>query len=439
MASGSPAHGFTARLLPDEQGIQRVPLPLSARLRTDEGFAALLTVALLIVINGLVLFNAVTAPFIIGYDTKWHIVNAQVLSTGHLPEEGNSDEFFSPPLAYLLPAVAYWLTGSPELAGKVGQFQNFPLSVGITLLMVALARWLSPDRPFHGPMALLALGILPVYYKSLAFFRGEPLLTFFLLAAIYVLCRSSGSVRSAALVGLLMGLAALARQWAILAIPALGLYAVIERRWRWKQVMVAGLLAAFMGGWFYVFLTAEYGTPMAFNREPGKALPPLTFFTGTGNGALFSAPVRKSFDNQVWPILYSDTWGDYWLFWAVPSRSTVDPAQVALLAQMNLVNLLPTAVVIYALARSIRRRRYALLYLVIGLTMVGFLFFLIRYPNHQGDNIKGTYVLQMYPLVALIVGGWLARYWRLALVGGVLLLIHNRPLFAWSGLLLPPA
>ncbi len=409
------------------------------RLRTDEGQAALLTAALLLVINGLVLFNAIQTPFIAGYDTKWHLVNAEVLSTGHLPEEKNSDEFFSPPLAYVLPGLAYRLTASPELAGKIGQLQNFPLSVGITLLIVAFARRLSPGQPFHAPMALLVLAILPVYYKSFAYFRGEPMLVFFLLAAAYTLYRSSGSLRDAALVGVLMGLAALSRQWAILAIPALGLYGLIERKWRWKQLLVAGLLAALIGGWFYVFLTAHYGTPMAFNRKPGKELPPVTFFTGLGDGALFSVPVRKSFDNQVWPILYADTWGDYWLFWAAPSRSNVDPAKIALLARMNLVNLLPSVVVIYALVRNLCQRRYALLYLMIGLTMAGFLFFLIRYPNSQGDNIKATYVLQMYPLVALIVGGWLARYWRIALAVGVLLLIHNRPLFAWNGSLLPPA
>lgn len=403
----------------------------------DERIAAVLTVVLLVFINGVVLFNAVHTPFIAGYDTKWHIISTQVLSTGHLPEQKNSDEFFSPPLPYALPALAYRLTGSPEVTGKIGQLQNVPLSVGITLLIVALARRLSPDRPFHAPLALLALAVLPVYYKSFAFFRGEPMLTFFLLAAIYVLYRSKGSVRSAALVGVCMGLAALSRQWAIMAIPALGLYAIVERRWRWKQIVVAGALAALIGGWFYLFLTVNYGTPMAFNRNPGKELPPLTFFTGLGSGALFSTPVRRSFDNQVWPILYSDTWGDYWLFWANPSRSSVDPLRVALLARMNVVNALTTVVFAVALIRSLPQRRNALLFLVIGLTMAGFLFFLIRYPNKQGDNIKATYVLQMYPLVALIVGGWLARYWRVALIAGVLLVAHNLPLFTWSMSLLP--
>ena len=40
------------------------------RFRNDEGKAALLTVALLLIINGLVLYNAIQTPFIAGYDTK---------------------------------------------------------------------------------------------------------------------------------------------------------------------------------------------------------------------------------------------------------------------------------------------------------------------------------------------------------------------------------
>ena len=45
------------------------------------------------------------------------------------------------------------------------------------------------------------------------------------------------------------------------------------------------------------------------------------------------------------------------------------------------------------------------LLLAIGTTMAGYLWFLIMFPDiGKGDTIKATYVLQVFPLVAVTVG-----------------------------------
>ena len=45
--------------------------------------------------------------------------------------------------------------------------------------------------------------------------------------------------------------------------------------------------------------------------------PAPSFYLGSGNGNLFSDPIRGAFPNQLLPILYSETWGDYWGYFVV--------------------------------------------------------------------------------------------------------------------------
>jgi 4-amino-4-deoxy-L-arabinose transferase-like glycosyltransferase len=351
-----------------------------------------------------------------------HQVRARSLA-GRLPEESETVEYFSPPLPYILPAF-FDAIGYPD-PGRIALQQNFFFSIALTLLIVKFARRLSPDQPFHAPMALLALAIVPVYYRTFAFFRGEPLLAFFVLLAVYLVYFSDGSLRNAAYVGLALACGVLSRQWGFIVIPPLMLYAVVARGWRLKHLVVAGLIVVALGAWFYLSLMHRYGTPMAFNRPPRNRGEALNMFTGTGNGLLFTNPVRGSFDNHVWPILYSETWGDYWGYWAGRVRDV--------LGRMNAVNLIPTLAVFYALIRNLRQRQYWLHDLIIVVGIVGYMAFLTRYQNGEGDTIKPTYLLQLFPLVALIAGDWFARHWRLVLVVGTLLLIHNAPLFIWQG------
>jgi F0F1-type ATP synthase membrane subunit a len=42
-------------------------------------------------------------------------------------------------------------------------------------------------------------------------------------------------------------------------------------------------------------------------------------------------------------------------------------------------------------------------------TLIGYLWFLIQYPSPDGDTIKATYVLQIFPFMALLIGSVGAR------------------------------
>ena len=75
----------------------------------------------------------------------------------------------------------------------------------------------------------------------------------------------------------------------------------------------------------------------------------------------------------------------------------------------------------------------AFLLLTIITTMAGYFWFLIMYPNPgKGDTIKATYVLQIYPFIAILAGILLEYvktrsqlFYRLGLCGLCLTFVHN--------------
>jgi hypothetical protein len=86
-----------------------------------------------------------------------------------------------------------------------------------------------------------------------------------------------------------------------------------------------------------------------------------------------------------------------------------------LLGRVNLVGLLPTAVFLGGLvvaAGALWRTRdgRALLLLAALLSLLGYLWFLVGYPNlGKGDTIKATYLLHVFPILAILGGDFLRR------------------------------
>jgi hypothetical protein len=75
--------------------------------------------------------------------------------------------------------------------------------------------------------------------------------------------------------------------------------------------------------------------------------------------------------------------------------------------------------------------------MVIGLSIIGYAGFLLRYPNpHKGDTIKASYLLHIFPLVAVLGGEFLQSLRRKSPHGylGLMILwsislLHNAPVF----------
>jgi hypothetical protein len=463
-----------------------------------------LAVSLLIIfvgINSLVLVNALVHHPAIGYDADDHlhyIVNAHhVLTTFRLPTEGITKEFFSPPLPYALPTLfytlmkplcEYWGLGTTPYAqldycliftGKFAQLLNVLYSLVLTFYLLKICDRIRPGDLTLKISSLGLLGMLPVYYKTFSFVRGEPLVALFSVLVVYqfvtmMLQKEGVGGQDVLVLGVFLGLLFLSRQWGFFVLPALfvsaGLYAFICTR-RAKSLVTALVLslclAGLISGWFYVLLHVKTSQLAAFNRQTsGFSLSnqPAKFYVGLGlqDFELFTRPTRSSFRNQMIPIFYADLWGDYWTRFSVTGYDPVhgyDWSPEAsnwhrmrpYLGRVNLLALFPTALFLagcgigfLAFTQQFRARPlaterdtsiFSLLLWIIVISLAGYFGFLISYPSpNKGDTIKATYMLHIFPFLAILAGEFLRRLkirfpriYQLSLGMLLLIFLHNAP------------
>jgi hypothetical protein len=310
------------------------------------------------------------------------------------------------------------------------------------------------------------MGTMTVYYKSFAFLRGEPWLVVFTLLLVDELDQVGrferpSSTKTAVRSGLWLGFALLSRQWAFMLVLLFLFWTAAQQRLFSRTLvktwLLGGVAAVLIAGWFYGHLFLRYGSIAAFNRTPHHTFSlqnqPPSFYLGMGNGKLFSDPVRPSFPAQLWPKFYSEMWGDYEAYFLVYgidrqsgqllSGSRLEEAlqdssrqvltnRYRIAGYLAWVNRLSSGVTAIHLAgysfgavvfwRWLRARLpvegqpavlppiapVALYWFVTMLAVVGYAYFLVRYPSPgNGDTIKATYLLHTYPLLAILTARWL--------------------------------
>jgi hypothetical protein len=433
-----------------------------------------LLIIIFVAVQLVVLANAIRHSPAMNYDAVPHFKYVDAIKDGRLPSAEDSLEFFSPPLPYLLPALAARLNPyCPSLDGescsspfprKMGQLQNVALSIATCLFLLAICEQLCPQDSLLKITSLGLLGMLPVYYKTFAMMRGEPFVIMFALWTIYrllVMLRAERQVRvwDSLWLGIPLAGLILSRQWGALIWIAVALWAIVvflqRRHAAWRLIRVGALafvIGIVFGGWFYLSLTLRFGSPLAFNREVGNETQgqPLTW--ELGNPFLFSTPFilsepnRISFANQAFPKFYTEIWGDYEGFFFLNYRAPMPDYLVAYLGRVNFVSLLPFAVlaigVLFGIWQSVRwlggdkeQVGWALCAVCIVVSLGGYLWFLIRYPSYYADTVKATYMLQIFPFAAILTAHILQKLrdrsnfgYRVLVALLVLVFIHNLPL-----------
>jgi hypothetical protein len=421
--------------------------------------------ALFLAANAIVFLNAILHHPTVGYDAPAHLKYIWALSSFALPVKADTYQFYSPPLAYLAPAVIL-STGLVSLhsAAKFAQFVNAGFAVGLTFYLLKLCNLLRPgDRTFR----LAALGLLaalPVHYKSFAFIRPEPLLAFLCVAAVYHAIDTFATAHVPSprnvLLGLLLGLALLTRQQSfviLLAVVAFGLVCAARRRALSRAYLVTLavtlLVAIGIGGWFYVHLSRVNATRgvLAYARLPFSLRnQPREFYTGLGLDRVFQDPIRPSFRRQFLPKFYSEVWGDHESYFLVYGSEMSTGRVVSgirlenalatgeglerlatnrdrisgYLGRVNLLALLPSAVLgggvllgCCYLARALLDPESCgtaelgggFLALLVVASFGAYLWWLIKIPTDTGDTIKATYLLYVFPLVAVLGADFLRK------------------------------
>ena len=461
------------------------------------------TLALLVAINGLVLLNAVLHDPRVNWDGSQHGAYIRSLANGRLPSPSDSREFFSPPLPYLVPAAVHAAAtsaGADErlslgLSIKAGQLLNVVLSVVLTVSIVRLCQVLAPGIRSVPFTALALLGLLPVFFKTFALQRGEPfvaaLTAVILHHAVRALRENDLTASAATRLGILCGAIVLARQWGFFVLAALVLWSawVAARRPPLRArvlrcAFTAAIVAALIGGPFYVRSWLRFGSPMAFNRAPSALSSldrPFEYVFGLDRHDLFSRPVRPAFGGRILPIFYSEIWGDYigyWTIWGLapderyylygfhlagalerrerePFRTNYD-STAHYLGRVNAAALLPAALFFVSVATAIRGKRIddarssaaadadQLPAFVVFVSLLGYLAFVLLFPNPSGDTVKAGYVLHVFPISAVLASRFLeelrgrSRRRYTALVGLLVVAgLHNAPMLVTRYWIIP--
>ena len=408
-----------------------------------------------------------------GYDARDHYYYIDYFAM-YLPDKINlpsiedSKEFFSPPLPYIVPSFVivfcrniiessnYVEDCRPSLALITQIFQTF-MFFGTLFIYSKIIKKMYKDIKFSH--FLLIVLLLTVNYRTFLMIRGEPYIIFFqalclMIVYNFLLSEKKADVKNFIFLGVLIGLIGLSKQWGFLLFPSyFFLYFYLKNKDIRKNYLKFLLLAFFIGfiicGWFYIGLLLDYGSFTAFNKEPTPFRfdnQPLSFyFSFELNDLLFKNPIRPNFDNQLFPILYSDLWGDYWGYF-VFTRDALTSGRNQLiigdyLARVNIVSIIVTMFFIFVIGKSLKYLNIkngsnlfiTYVSLSIFISFSGYLWFLIKYPAlDSGDTIKATYMIQAFHLIGVLSILYLEKLKqknlkRYALILGIFLatFIHN--------------
>lgn len=393
------------------------------------------------------IYNLLHYDPIQGYDGDAHHAYVQnflnLYTPGRLnqPSSNLTYEFFSPPFPYLFPAFVNEICKSYfsfeniyETCQRIYGFVNIIFQSLMYLLLLYI--YMKIVKLFRGTdkkiylSVLLVLGLFTANYRTIGMIRAETyilLLNSFLLYRFLLLLKKSFTYSKLDIFyfGFTIGLLALSRQWAFLLFPAYFLlYFFIKKEHKFKYfkfLTYTFFIGFLISSWFYINLFIEYGSFTKFNQDP---IPfsfnnqPLSFYLPIGNevSMVFTKPIRPYFKNQFLPILYSDLWGDYWGYFTFTSRNLeIGRNQLIIgdyLGRVNIVSLIPTFLLFSGLRNSfkyvknIRRsfKEYFNLYLFIAVlvSLFGYLWFLISFPQPGGDTNKATYIIHLFHLLGLM-------------------------------------
>lgn len=389
----------------------------------------------------ILIYNLFHYSPILGYDADAHYSYVDFIARYmprdfKLPSNLDTYEFFSPPMAYIVPAFAQvvcrniieadnLLAACRPLYGKTAQiFQTilYILTIYINLLSLKI---MTSSKSLINTSYLILISLFAANYRTISMIRGEPYLLFFMSLFILNLIKLEKTnylynFKNVFYTGLLIAGIALSRQWGFfLFIPVIILTIkdmLKNRRIKvFKYWLKSSSIGFLFSGWFYLSLYDKHGTFTPFNLNLSKFSfnnQELNFLIPSYEDMmfLFTKPIRPYLDNQFITILYSDLWGDYWGYFSFTSKYlNVGRDQLLIgnyFARVNLISIFTTLLIIvfcffsYKSYKNFQAIKF--LQLAIIVSFVGYFIFTFLYPTSSGDTIKSSYIIQAFNLSAIL-------------------------------------
>jgi 4-amino-4-deoxy-L-arabinose transferase-like glycosyltransferase len=365
--------------------------------------ARLAPIGLALVVAAVSLYGAARLDPSAGYDGAAHLEYARILEEqGRLPTREETYQYDSPPGFHWLGVQLHRATGS----WRAGQALSGVLVAGLVVLTWLLARELWPGRPGLWSAAAALAGGLPIAIRMGTMFHPEALNAFLVALATFLVVRAGHRdwpVTYAVGAGLALGVAAVTRETAIAVAVgvALGLALTRERRALRFAAVAFSALALVAGPW-WGYQTARFGSPVYTDlvlteRHALQGGQPREFYV-SAPADLVVRPYRPAFAGELWPQFHADLWSDWFGgqhgFW----QEAPGAATRVFLSSQSVLGLAFSAV---AIAGLWFLRRWPVLLGVVGVTWIGFVVQLIRFPQAGGDPIRSSYLLFLAPIFAL--------------------------------------
>jgi 4-amino-4-deoxy-L-arabinose transferase-like glycosyltransferase len=328
-------------------------------------------------------------------------------------------ESHQPPLYYLLAAGVYRLVGGQDLVANMRVLRLFSLLLGACTLALSYATVVSL---FPGQMTLAGAvtcfaATLPMHLSMTTAVNSDALSELLAVASILLVVRSAAtgwSKRRAVAIGLLLGLALLTKMQAYvavaLALAGLAWDGMVQGTSRLGRVL--RLAATMVGTALLVALpwllrnasVYGWGDLLAMARHDQVVqgqFTTLAYVAQHGLGALLKSGVLTTFQSF---------WGQFgWMAVPMPPRVYTLLAVACGVSAIGLVGALITG----ALARLTMAQRRSLLLLAVWLlvTTAGFVWWNLRFLQHQGRYLFPALV----PIgVGLVMGlAQAVKHWRL--------------------------
>lgn len=410
--------------------------------------AVLGSTAILLVLAVVAVRNAFTYPSIGGYDAQEYITYARdLVERRMLPPEGVG-AYYTPPGYMALAGIAGSVGRALDLHDPehLGQLLNAVSVLGAGVIVLLLARTLWPARPVTWVGAVGFCAFLPTVLKTGAMFHPEPLGMVITAGALLVLARMvrmrAYSWKLAVPLGLLLGAGQLVRAWSLwmvaVAVVVLVAAALADRSVRRSALvaaLVAVVIAAIVPSPWYVHQATRYSNPVFDRPQEDEFLlarRPPEFYVDAGFHDVVLRPWQGRFNDRLLPVLYAETWGDYFGIWSWgPGRGERTDEIDSSLSRQSALGLLPTGLafagLVALLGLAIGRRREDVGRLIPALppvaALVSLLYLAVAYPTSDGDTIKGTYALAAAPALALCFGFAVDTLSRRRVVGIVLAVV----------------
>jgi len=456
---------------PGDEGVRR----LTTRWFRAHERISLLTILLTAAgLRGLLVAFSPT-PF--GYVWDFYHEGVRLLwSTGHLPASTDCWQCYHPPLFYLLGLPLYALGRWTAAGSATSDAQGLRWLSGLALVSAAVTMWYGYRllRLFGCRGASLIAGVallasFPVLFISSYGAEADIVLTAILSAFIYYFARDfagSGTIPSAARLGLLAGLAAATKYSGLAAVVSAAIFFAIpagagpRRLLAVRNAAIVVVLCGAIGGWKYVDNYRRYGTLFFANGSAQQGfsfggarvvrdhyefttlrLPELmeVFGPHAVRGTLTELPVYRS----VFTTLHALMWTDM-SFFSEPDRHG-DPTHPyrrkripsGLIAVVMTLGFVPELLAVVGFLVTIRRRSFQPLAIVCVVAIAAYVWWFI---SQEWWALKAKYLLFLLPPFAVYTVTGLAFLWNraprvgaaAALLMAALIVAANLYLFAFA-------